>query len=152
MQCGAIVLCILPRLAGTAGHGGVTYSVTSVPDRRVAVFVDYQNTYHRARELFGSPGDPPTVAHVHPDLLGDLLLTLGDSGGSRRGLAGIGLYRGRPGFSAVRSSACPSIVRRPAGRDSLESASIRGRCDTKPRRGQVAELCRGEARRRAWTC
>jgi len=96
----AIVLCIPPRLAGTAGHGGVTYFVTSVPDRRVAVFVDYQNTYHRARELFGAPGDPPTVGHVHPDLLGDLLLTLGASGGSRRVLAGIGLYRGRPGIQS----------------------------------------------------
>ena len=50
---GATVPCIPPRLAGTAGHGGVTYLVTSAPDRRVAVFIIYQNTYHRARELFG---------------------------------------------------------------------------------------------------
>lgn len=97
---GAIVLCIPPRLAGTAGHGGVTYFVTSAPDRRVAVFVDYQNTYHRARELFGSPGDPPTMGHVHPHRLGDLLLGLGESGGPRRVPVGVRLYRGRPGIQS----------------------------------------------------
>ena len=53
------------------------------------MFVDYQNTHHRAREMFGSPGDPPTMGHVHPHLLDDLLLTFGESGGSSRVLVGV---------------------------------------------------------------
>ena len=34
---------------------------------RVAVFIDYQNVYHCARQAFGDPdNDPPTFGHVLP--------------------------------------------------------------------------------------
>ena len=46
---------------------------------RVAVFLDYQNAYHGAREAFGDPSrDAPTVGHVNPQRLGLLLKQLGE--------------------------------------------------------------------------
>lgn len=47
---------------------------------RVAVFIDYQNVYHGAREVFGNPStDPPTMGHVNPLRLGLLLTQLGEA-------------------------------------------------------------------------
>lgn len=119
---------------------GLLIFVTSVPDRRIGVFVDYQNTYHRARELFGSPGDPPTVGHVHPDLLGDLLLALGDSGGSRRVLVGIGLYRGRPGIQSHQKLRL-SFDRQTARWQGLPGVSVH----TRPMRYQATARSGGRA-------
>ena len=65
---------------------------------RVAVFVDYQNVYHGAREVFGDPStDPPTMGHVNPLRLGLLLTQLGEEVDSDRELVAVTVYRGKPG-------------------------------------------------------
>ena len=128
---GAIVPCIPPRLAGTAGHGGVTCLVTSAPDRRVAVFVDNQNTNHRARELSGLPGDPPTVGHVHPHRLGDLLLGLGESDDAGRVPIGVRLYRGRPGIQSHQKLRLAFDRETARWRDPPCAACTRGQCGTR---------------------
>ena len=65
---------------------------------RVAVFIDYQNVYHGAREVFGSPStDPPTMGHVNPFRLGLLLAQLGEAVDASRELTAVTVYRGLPG-------------------------------------------------------
>lgn len=65
---------------------------------RLAVFVDYQNLYHGAREAFGNPErDPPTMGHLRPQRLGLLLEQLGESVDSNRELCSVTVYRGQPG-------------------------------------------------------
>ncbi|MCY4101812.1 MAG: hypothetical protein OXG55_00890 [bacterium] len=65
---------------------------------RIAVFLDYQNAYHGAREVFGDPStDPPTMGHVNPLRLGLLLTQLGAEGDPNRELTAVTVYRGRPG-------------------------------------------------------
>ena len=38
-----------------------------MPNKRVVVYIDYQNVYHGARELFsGSQWSPPSTGNVYP--------------------------------------------------------------------------------------
>ena len=70
---------------------------------RVAVFIDYQNLYHGAREAFGDPKrDPPTVGHVQPQRLGLLLKQLGEDVDPGRELCAVTVYRGHPGPKSHR--------------------------------------------------
>ena len=70
---------------------------------RVAVFIDYQNTYHGACRAFGDPGtDPPTMGHVDPHRLGILLTQLGEPVDPHRELVGVTVYRGEPGSKSHR--------------------------------------------------
>lgn len=119
---------------------GLPIFVASMRASRVAVFVDYQNTYHRARELFGSPGDPPTVGHVHPHLLGDLLLRLGDSSGPSRVPVGVRLYRGRPGIQSHRKLRL-AFDRQTARWGDLPGVSVH----TRPMRYQATKWSGGRA-------
>lgn len=59
--------------------------------QRVAVFVDYQNVYKRARECFGYPGMPHMIGQVDPVKLGVRLAT-----GDNRRLTHLRFYRGMP--------------------------------------------------------
>jgi uncharacterized LabA/DUF88 family protein len=71
---------------------------------RVAVFIDYQNVYHGAREVFGGPRTaPPTMGHVNPLRLGLLLTQLGEEVDPNRELTGVTVYRGRPGSKSHRN-------------------------------------------------
>ena len=70
---------------------------------RVAVFIDYQNLYHSAREAFADPAQAsPTVGHVHPLQLGNLLTDLGKSVDPNRRLTDVRVYRGQPGPKSHR--------------------------------------------------
>ena len=60
--------------------------------RRVTLFLDYQNVYHRAREAFCSRNAPASEGQVDPLARGVLLTSRVPA----RGLAGVRLYRGRP--------------------------------------------------------
>ena len=66
-------------------------------ETRVVVFIDYQNTYHCARDLFAAEDDPPMFGHVYPHHLGELLVHLGSSVDLQRVLSGVEVYRGKPG-------------------------------------------------------
>lgn len=71
---------------------------------RVAVFIDYQNLYHGAREVFGDPlGDPSTVGQFMPQRLGLLLKQLGEAADPHRDLTGVTVYRGQPGTKSHRN-------------------------------------------------
>lgn len=59
--------------------------------QRVAVFVDYQNVYKRARECFGWSGMPHMIGQVDPVKLGVRL-----AAGADRKLTHLGFYRGMP--------------------------------------------------------
>jgi uncharacterized LabA/DUF88 family protein len=61
--------------------------------RRVAVFIDWQNTYHCAREAFHANGDPPRYGTIDPKSLAGLLTEKGDPGDR---LVHVGVYRGAP--------------------------------------------------------
>ena len=65
---------------------------------RVAVFIDYQNTYHGARREFGDPNsDTPIFGHVDPAALARLLVDLGRAADPDRLLCAANVYRGEPG-------------------------------------------------------
>ncbi len=70
---------------------------------RVAVFIDYQNTYHGARRAFGDPrSDAPRFGHVDPAALAHLLLGLGRVADPDRVLFAANVYRGEPGYRSHR--------------------------------------------------
>lgn len=81
---------------------------------RVAVFVDYQNTYMRARESFGNPSvDPYTFGQVFPRRLALLLKDRGRELDPARELVSVRVYRGEPDAkrSPVGQAACQRQVR-----------------------------------------
>ncbi|MGH2466172.1 MAG: NYN domain-containing protein, partial [Candidatus Limnocylindrales bacterium] len=62
--------------------------------QRVAVFIDWQNVYHCAREAFHDPlNDPSRYGSVRPRDFAQLLVEKGPAG---RTLTHIGIYRGQP--------------------------------------------------------
>ena len=68
-----------------------------MPDTRVVVFIDYQNVYHCARDLFFASGKAaPWLGSVDPFRLGELLCRLGHERDPGRRLEGIRVYRGQP--------------------------------------------------------
>ena len=101
---------------------------------RVAVFLDYQNSWHRARELFGSPAAPPTMGHVHPDRLGALLCRLGQRVDPDRQLSEVRVYRGLPGLQSHRKLRL-AFDRQTARWAALERVSVH----TRPMRYSPAE-------------
>ena len=69
----------------------------AMPDDRIAVFIDYQNVYHRARDSFFYGADPaPPIGHVYPLKVGELLCGLGRSVDPGRVLASLRVYRSIP--------------------------------------------------------
>ena len=101
---------------------------------RVAVFLDYQNSWHRTRELFGSPAAPPTMGHVHPDRLGALLCRLGQRVDPDRQLSEVRVYRGLPGLQSHRKLRL-AFDRQTARWAALERVSVH----TRPMRYSPAE-------------
>jgi uncharacterized LabA/DUF88 family protein len=61
--------------------------------RRVAVFLDWQNVYHCAREAFHDEFDPSRYGSVRPRAFAELLT---DKGQASDQLVHIGIYRGEP--------------------------------------------------------
>lgn len=81
---------------------------------RVKVFVDYQNTYMRAREGFGDPHrDPFTFGQIFPRRLGVLLSVKGEAVDPARQLEEVRVYRGEPDakHSRVGQAACQRQIR-----------------------------------------
>ncbi len=65
-----------------------------MPSQRVAVFLDWQNVYHCAREAFHDPdNDPSRYGSVRPRAFAQLLVEKGTPG---RILTHLGIYRGQP--------------------------------------------------------
>lgn len=82
---------------------------------RVAIFVDYQNAYMRARQSFGDPEvDPFTVGQVHPRQLGLLLTAKGRTVDQARRLEEVRVYRGQPDarHNSTAEAACVRQVER----------------------------------------
>lgn len=86
-----------------------------MPTDRMVVFVDYQNTYMRARTAFGdatTDGDF-TFGQIFPRRLGVLLRQRAEAAGKPRDLSEVRVYRGEP--DALRSrraqAACQRQVR-----------------------------------------
>lgn len=72
----------------------------AVRSRRVIIFLDFQNVYHRARETFFGRDAPARDGQIDPLALGCLLT--GRVPGGR--LAGVRVYRGRPSQRRDRRS------------------------------------------------
>jgi uncharacterized LabA/DUF88 family protein len=85
-----------------------------MPDR-LCVFIDYQNTYMRARECFGSPQTLAdfTFGQVLPRRLAVLLRQRAEAAGKDRELVAVKVYRGEPDAerSRVGQAACQRQVR-----------------------------------------
>lgn len=82
---------------------------------RIAVFIDYQNIYMRARGSFGDPSlDSYTFGQVHPRRLGLLVEARGRSGDPTRELLEVRVYRGEP--HSQHSRAAHSACQRQVGR------------------------------------
>lgn len=79
---------------------------------RVAVFIDYQNVYMRARELFATSDAPWVEGQIHPSLVGLLLTDRGRSIDPSRRLERVKIFRGEPSakHSAVGQAACQRQV------------------------------------------
>ncbi len=76
---------------------------------RVMLFVDYQNTYHAAREVFHQPLAPHWIGQVNPGKIGRLVV---ERSQFDRVLVGVRVYRGLPsatkdpkGYGASRAQA-----------------------------------------------
>ncbi len=63
---------------------------------RVAVFIDYQNVYMRARDLFGQPQPHHTEGQVLPRRLGVMLTDRGRGIDPDRALERVTVFRGEP--------------------------------------------------------
>ncbi|HED65255.1 MAG TPA: NYN domain-containing protein [Planctomycetes bacterium] len=63
---------------------------------KVMLFVDYQNSYHAARDVFHHPSAPHWDGQFHPGRLGRLLV---ERSPYDRTLAGVRIYRGLPSSS-----------------------------------------------------
>lgn len=63
---------------------------------RVAVFFDWQNAYHCAREAFFAPADPSRLGNFWPKAMAELLVDKGPATRPRRTLSFIGVYVGAP--------------------------------------------------------
>ena len=108
---------------------------------RVAVFIDYQNVYHCARQAFGDPdNDPPTFGHVLPQRLGLLLKQLGEDIDPDRELCSVTVYRGRPGPKSHRRLQS-AFARQVAAWESLPLTVVK----TRPLRYQPTEWSFGKA-------
>jgi uncharacterized LabA/DUF88 family protein len=87
----------LPRRPGRPAPAGLFFASVRAraggrASRRVVVFLDYQNAYHRARDAFCAHDAAAREGQVDPLALGRLLA--GRVPGGR--VAGVRLYRGRP--------------------------------------------------------
>jgi hypothetical protein len=60
---------------------------------RVAVFIDWQNCYHCARDAFHSGGDSAHCGQLRPGAFAQLLA---EKGSGQRTVVRIGIYRGQP--------------------------------------------------------
>lgn len=80
---------------------------------RVAVFIDYQNVYKRARETFGTGHEPFTFGQVYPRRAGVLLTQRGRTIDPERSLESVRVYRGEPSakHSPIGQAACQRQVR-----------------------------------------
>lgn len=77
---------------------------------RVAVFIDYQNVYMRARDSFAAPGAPSRVGQVEPRRLGEMLVARGLRVDPARYLSSVRIARGLP--AASRSAIGDAAARR----------------------------------------
>lgn len=80
---------------------------------RVAVFLDYQNVYHGAREAFGRERDGHAVGQVFPRRVGVLLTDRGRVIDSERRLEKVVTFRGEPSskHSPKGQAACDRQIR-----------------------------------------
>lgn len=105
---------ILPafRDASAERNGGVLLFLGNTVTR-VAVFIDYQNVYMRARELFGSQHGHFVDGQIYPRRLGILLTQRGRDNDSDRELEVVKVFRGEPSakHSSVGQAACQRQVR-----------------------------------------
>jgi uncharacterized LabA/DUF88 family protein len=63
---------------------------------RVAIFIDYQNVYRRARDVFAAPNSRSLEGQVDPLRLAHLLVERGRAIDSKRELSAISIFRGVP--------------------------------------------------------
>jgi hypothetical protein len=64
--------------------------------KRVAVFYDWQNAYHCARDAFCDPDGPSRFGNFRPQAMAELLADKGSSGASRQSVTYVGIYVGAP--------------------------------------------------------
>lgn len=63
---------------------------------KVVVFVDYQNAHHGALRAFWPANTSPSLGHINPRGLGELLVTKRAANGLPSDLADVRVYRGQP--------------------------------------------------------
>lgn len=86
-----------PLLLKTAGRtGGVYFRGVPVPDLRLGVFIDAQNTYRGARESFFGEDEPHRYGQFHPVQLAQLIAPRGGPASERCLPEHIRIYTGRP--------------------------------------------------------
>jgi uncharacterized LabA/DUF88 family protein len=63
---------------------------------RVAIFIDYQNVYRRARDVFAAPNSRSLEGQIDPVKLAHLLVERGRAIDSMRELSAVSVFRGVP--------------------------------------------------------
>ena len=64
--------------------------------QRLVLFIDYQNTYRRARSVFFPNPQSGRDGHLKPMALGQLIASRGGPGGASYALSAVRVYSGRP--------------------------------------------------------
>lgn len=89
---------------------------------RVAVFIDYQNVYMRAREAFAAKGERFVAGQVDPLALGNLVVSKGLAVDPSRRLHAVKAFRGEPSakHSPTGQAACQRQVQAWSGQRAVE--------------------------------
>jgi hypothetical protein len=92
---------------------------------RVAVFIDYQNTYMGARRAFRMESDPSTSGQIYPRRLGIAVTSLGRGVDASRRLEIVKVFRGEPSplHSSKGQAACQRQLRYWAAQICVEPVS-----------------------------
>ena len=86
----------LRQATGRSGIGGVCFRSSMASPLRLTLFIDAQNTYLNAKEMFFPEGSSSSDGQFDPWKLGELIASRRGPDGEPCALHGVRLYTGRP--------------------------------------------------------
>lgn len=103
---------------------------------RLAVFIDYQNAYHGARQAFGTHSDPSVIGQFDPIKLSELIVERRPAypAARQRELVQVGVYRGLPSSTRDPDGSRAALRQAARWRDSAVDKPVRLEVHLRPLR------------------
>ena len=103
---------------------------------RLAVFIDYQNAYHGARQAFGTHSDPSVIGQFDPIKLSELIVERRPAypAARQRELVRVGVYRGLPSSTRDPDGSRAALRQAARWRDSAVDKAARLEVHLRPLR------------------